>query len=632
MKKIFLYITLLSLGFNASAQNSIENLGPKVNSKYSEVRPTISADGKTLYFVVEGNPKNTMFKEDKLAQDVWYSKLDENGEWTQASQETAPVNSPKDNAVFWVSPDGNRLLIRGAFENGKFIGRGISVINRTAEGWSQPEKLNIKGYNRMAIDKYSGAFMANDGKTLLLYFSEERNSYLNDIYVSHLQENGDWSKPKNTGTINTDNYDEISPFLASDGMTLYFSSDRPDGKGGYDIWMAKRLDDSWTKWTDPVNLGDSINSPKWEGYFAIDAKGEYGYFATSRNSVGSTDIAKIKLDESQKPKSVALVYGKVFNAITKQPMDANLFYDLVPGEKEEGNAVSFVDGTYKVTLPYGKVYSLRASADNFFSMLDTLDLSVENPYKELHKDLYLYPVVNDGKLLYDSMGNIVRKDLDSIFIDDSAKLIQGLALTMNNTLFESGTSNLRPESNVELEKIVKKLKDEANLKIELSAPSDGIEKTDESIKLAEERAKALREYLLSRGIDPSRITEDGNSSSITLLEGLIITTNKILFDFGKSIIRSESYVQLEKVAKLMKYNVNMKIELSAHTDAIGKYSDNLKLSDDRANASRQYLLSQGIDASRIIAKGYGETTPVASNKTDDGRQLNRRVEFRILQK
>mgnify|MGYP000347568319 CR=1 FL=1 len=106
-------------------------------------------------------------------------------------------------------------------------------------------------------------------------------------------------------------------------------------------------------------------------------------------------------------------------------------------------------------------------------------------------------------------------------IDDSTKLIQGLLLTTNNTLFESGTSNLRPESNVELEKIVKKLKDEANLKIELSAPSDGIEKTDESIKLAEERAKALREYLLSRGIDPSRITEDGNSSSITLLEGLI---------------------------------------------------------------------------------------------------------------
>ena len=632
MKKILFYSMMMTIVYPAIAQHSIENLGNKVNSKYSEIRPTISADGKTLYFVVEGNPKNTMYSQDKSAQDVWYSVLDENNQWGEAIQSPSPINTPKDNAVFWVSPDGNRVLIRGAFENGKYIGRGISVCNKTESGWSQPEKLNIKGYNRMAVDKYSGASMANDGKTLLLYFSEERNSFLNDIYVSHLQEDGDWSKPKKTGTINTDDYDEISPFLASDGVTIYFSSDRPDGKGGYDIWMAKRLDDTWTKWTDPINLGDSINSPKWDGYFTIDAKGEYGYFATTRNSIGSTDIAKIKLDESQKPKSVALVYGKVFNAITKQPMDASLFYDQIPGETEEGNAISFVDGSYKVTLPYGKAYSLRASANSYFSMLDTIDLTIENPYKELHRDLYLYPVVNDGKLLYDSMGNVVRKNLDSISIDDSARLMQGLVLTTNNILFESGTSILRPESNVELDKIVKKMKDDPNVKIELSANTDGIGNNKDSLKLAEERAKALKEYLLSKGIDPSRITEEGNANSITLLEGLIITTNKILFDFGKSIIRSESYNQLEKVAKMMKYNANMKIELSAHTDAIGKYSDNLKLSDDRANASRQYLLSKGIDASRIIAKGYGETTPVDSNKTEEGRQLNRRVEFRILQK
>jgi OOP family OmpA-OmpF porin len=630
MKKFFLYAAVLTFANHVNAQYSIENLGPKVNSKFSEIRPTISADGKTLYYVVEGSPKNTMFKEDKLAQDVWYSKLDENGEWSQATQEVAPINTPKYNAVYWVSPDGNRLLIRGAFDSGKYIGRGISVTNRTAEGWSQPEKLNINGYNKMAVDKYSGAFMANDGKTLLLYFSEERNSYLNDIYVSHLQEDGNWSKPIRTGTINTDDFDEISPFLASDGMTIYFSSDRPDGKGGYDIWMAKRLDDSWTKWTDPVNLGDSINSPKWEGYFAIDAKGEYGYFATSRNSVGSTDIAKIKLDESQKPKSVALVYGKVFNAITKQPMDANLFYDLVPGEKEEGNAVAFVDGTYKVTLPYGKVYSLRASADNFFSMLDTLDLSVENPYKELHKDLYLYPVVNDGKLLYDSMGNVIRKNLDSVDLDNSISLAGGSVLTTKQILFDSGKSTLPPTSVAELDNAVKKMKDNPNIKIELAV--SGNNNDGDNSKLAEDRALVLRQYLISKGIDPDRIINEGEDNNAALLEGLILTTNKILFDFGKSIIRSESYYQLEKVAKIMKYNPSMIIELSAHTDAIGKYSDNLKLSDDRANASRQYLLSKGIDGSRIKSKGYGETTPVASNKTEDGRQLNRRVEFRILQK
>jgi outer membrane protein OmpA-like peptidoglycan-associated protein len=83
---------------------------------------------------------------------------------------------------------------------------------------------------------------------------------------------------------------------------------------------------------------------------------------------------------------------------------------------------------------------------------------------------------------------------------------------------------------------------------------------------------------------------------------------------------------------MMNANPNMTIELSAHTDAIGSYSANLKLSDDRANSARQYLMSKGVQADRIIAKGYGETTPVASNQTDGGRQLNRRVEFRILKK
>ena len=113
---------------------------------------------------------------------------------------------------------------------------------------------------------------------------------------------------------------------------------------------------------------------------------------------------------------------------------------------------------------------------------------------------------------------------------------------------------------------------------------------------------------------------------------LILTTNNILFDVAKSIIRSASFSELNKVAAMMKANPNMVIELSAHTDAVGGYSANLKLSTDRANSAKEYLLSKNITASRIVSKGYGETTPVSSNKTEEGRQLNRRVEFRILKK
>lgn len=543
MKQLIFSSLLLFTAFKGNAQQVVENLGSKVNSIYSEARPTISADGKTLYFIVEGNPKNKAYFKDKKAQDVWYSELDAEGNWGQAIQATSALNDVKDNAIFWVAPDASRLLIRGAYEKGKYVGRGVSMVQKTADGWSAPERLKIKGLKQMSVDKYGGASMASDGKTLLLYFSEEKFSYLNDIYVSFLEENEEWSAPKFLGaSINTDDFDEISPFLAADGKSLYFSSDRPGGVGGYDIWMSKRIDNTWTNWTTPQNLGDTINTPQWDAYFAIDAKGEYAYLATTKNTIGGTDLAKIKLNDRQKPENAVLIYGKLYNAKTNDVINnAQIFYDLVPGETSEGNAITMPDGSYKVALPYGKIYSIRASADKYFSVIDTLDYTGNGDFKEVHRDLYLNPVYADGKVNLDENGNIIRATMDEV---DSLG-----------------------------------------------------------------------------GIDMDK-----------LAVGQILTANNILFDFAKSILRADSYKELNKVANLMKTHPSLEIELSAHTDYIGGYSDNLKLSNDRANASKQFLLSKGIESSRIIAKGYGETTPVASNKTENGRQLNRRVEVRILKK
>lgn len=529
---------------SAFAQTTVENLGELINSPYHEVRPTISGDGKILYFVVEGNPANTMYKSDKKAQDIWYSELDAEGKWGKAVHAGAPFNDQRENAVFWVSPDGSRLLIRGAYENGKYKGRGISMVEKTAGGWSQPQRLKIKDYQSMSQDAFSGAFLSNDGKNLLLYFSEEKNSYLNDIYVSHLTENDDWTRPESLGeTINLEEFDEISPTLAADNVTMYFSSDRPGGHGQNDIWMSKRLDESWTKWSTPVNMGDTVNSMKWDAYFALDANGEYAYLSTSQNSKGGTDLARIKLSELQRPNAVVLIYGQIFNAVTKEPLDAKLLYDKIPGESNEGNSISNPDGTYKVTLPYGKKYSLRASKDNFFSVLDTLDFVKPGVYKEIHRDLWLYPV-DSGKLASNNgnnNNNNVRRDLDS--------LEQGIGLDENP-------------------------------------------------------------------IEP----------------GQVVAVDNILFDFAKSILRSESYKQLDKVVKVLKVNPTMEIELSAHTDNIGGYSANIALSNDRARSAREYLISKGIAANRIISKGYGETKPIAKNNTPEGRQKNRRVEFTILKK
>ncbi|MEO7523871.1 MAG: OmpA family protein [Ferruginibacter sp.] len=540
MRKILLINALILIASgNLFAQTTVENLGTLVNSTYQEVRPTISADGKLLYFVVEGSPKNSMSKVDKKSQDIWYSELDANGKWGQAIHAPAPLNDQKENAVFWIAPDGNRMLIRGAYDNGKYAGRGVSMVEKAASGWSQPKRLKIKDYDLMSQDVFSGAFMSNDGKTLLLYMSEEKNSYINDIYVSKLTDNDDWTRPESLGgTINTDDYDEMSPSIAADNVTLYFSSDRPGGFGEHDIWMSRRLDDSWKKWSDPVNMGDTINTLKWDAYFALDANGEYAYLSTTQGSMGGTDLAKIKLSAAQRPKTVVLIYGQVFNALTKEPMSAKVLYDLVPGETSEGNSISDPMGKFKVTLPYGKKYSLRGSADNFFSVLDTIDLEKQGAYQEIHRDLYLTPV-DTGRFANNS-GNEPRRNLDS--------LAEGVGLE---------------ENPIEAGQIV--------------------------------------------GI-------------------------KILFDFGKTIIRSESYLELNKVVQVLKANPSMEIELSAHTDKIGGYSKNLELSNDRAKSVKEYMLSKGIAGNRLVAKGYGETKPIASNNTDAGRQENRRAEFKILKK
>ncbi|MFN8246389.1 MAG: OmpA family protein [Ferruginibacter sp.] len=535
MKKACINFFLLISATAAFAQKEVENLGNVVNTQYSEARPTISADGKQLYFIVESNPKNTMSKKDKYAQDIWYSELGGNGQWGAPIQASAPLNDMKDNAVFWVSPDGNRLLIRGAYVNGKYAGRGISMVQKTAAGWGTPEKLDIKDYERMAVDRYSGAFLSNDGKTLLLYFSEEENTYLNDIYVSHLTENNDWTTPVSLGpVINTYEYDEITPCLAADGETLYFSSDRPGGYGDHDIYVSRRLDDSWTKWSQPVNMGSPINTAKWDAYFAVDGTGDYGYFSSTQNAVGGTDLVRIKLDEKLKPKLAALIFGRVYNAKTKEPMDVQILFEELPGEANVGNAVSGPTGDYKMTLPYGKKYVMRAAKDNFFSILDTVDLVDKTACKDINRDLYLSPVDSIAKLGPD--GKPIRKDIDEV--------------------------------------------------------GDG---------------------------------ED-------LEEGTVVDLKNIHFDFGKSMLRADAFDELNKVIRLLKKNPDMRIELSAHTDNIGGYSTNMGLSKDRANAAKQFLLSKGIEAGRIVAKGYGEVKPIAKNRTEEGRQKNRRVEFVVLKK
>ncbi len=367
----------------------IENLGFRVNTVLPELRPTVSADGKLMFFICENHPENTKYRTVPNSQDIWYTEKDSAGKWQDAIHLGEPLNTMPYNAVYWISPDNNRILIRGSFSDGAFNGKGVSMCYRTKSGnWSQPNALNIKNYYKYDKGLQSGATMAHDGKTLLLYMTPEQGGYNNDIFVCFLEGKGLWSEPKSLGKIiNMPDSDEMTPYLASDGVTLYFSSNRAGGVGDNDIWMTKRLDKTWQKWSTPVALPVPINTENWDAFWTMDAGGEYAYLTSSSNTLGESDIVRVKLLEREKPNPVVLVHGNVYNQKTKEPLSASLVYETMPDGVNAGNGVSSeVDGSFKVVLPLDKNYSIRATADKFFAVSESLMLEslVKEGYKEIH--------------------------------------------------------------------------------------------------------------------------------------------------------------------------------------------------------------------------------------------------------
>jgi len=489
----------------------IENLGTRINTELPELRPTISADGNLLFFICQNHPENTKYNEVPNSQDIWFSEKDSSGKWSTAVHLGYPLNTYYYNAVFWISPDNNRILIRNAFVNGDYSGNGVSVCYLKEDGyWSKPDMLYIKNYAKYDRGRQNGAVMANNAQTLLFYMTEESGGQNNDLYVSFLLPDDTWTEPKSLGKkINLKNYNETTPYLAPDGVTLYFSSNRPGGIGHNDIWMTKRLDESWQKWSEPVNLGEPINTPDMDCFFTMDAGGEYAYMSTEKDSYGESDIVRIKLLEREKPDPVMLVSGNVYNKKTNQPLSASLLYETLPDGNLAGNGTSNpTDGAFKIVLPYDKNYLIRANADHFFAQSENLNLDSLRRlgYKEIHKDLYLVPI---------EVGSVVR-------------------------------------------------------------------------------------------------------------------LNNVYFDFDKYNLRPESFVELDRVVKMLQENPAIEIEMSAHTDSRGSDDYNYKLSDNRARSVMEYIISKGVAASRIRSQGYGETKPIVPNDTDENRQLNRRVEFTIL--
>lgn len=450
-----------------------ENLGTAINTEYDEVSPKISVDGKTIFFTRKKNPANVGGMEDD--SDIWYSTSADGVHWSESKNIGAPVNTEAINSIVSISQDNNTMLV--AAQN------DFNVFDRTAIGWKYSGVLGVQYENE---NPYFEACQSANGKAVLfaartkasLFYEDNLNE--RDIFVSRKRDDGTWGALVNLGAVINTRRNEMSPFLAADGRTLYFASDGHPGYGELDIFMSKRLDDSWTNWSEPINLGPEINTFGFDAYYTVPASGDVAYMCTSERSFGRFDLVRIRLPEPVKPDPVVLVLGKVLHAKTKKPIQAGIVFENIATGKEAGEAVSnAMTGEYRIALPYGLSYGLRAQAKGFLSVNENLELTDLHDYSEVRKDLFLVP------------------------------LEVGEAIQLNNVFFEQGRPVLKPESYLELDRLVIILKENPTIEIELSGHSDNIGNRNSLIVLSMDRVGAVKNYLVEKGIQPNRISGKG---------------------------------------------------------------------------------------------------------------------------
>lgn len=385
--------------------NEAELLDVQINSPFSERMPIISPDGNTLYFARKDHPRNIG---DANNDDIWVAFQQADGSWTKAVNVGAPLNNSLHNFVVAVAPTNDRLYLANEY-NSK-AQDGISLTELNGRSWSNPKALKIEDhYNYSPFVSYH----INLDENILMMAVDRKDSRGDmDIYVSFKESNGQWTAPKNLGPdINTGDV-ESSVFLAADNKTIYFSTNGRDGLGGLDMYQSRRLDESWTKWSTPQNLGEPINGPGNDYNYSIPASGEYAYFS-SESETGNADIFRISLPDNLLPEPVALLKGNVIDATTKEPIKATLKLQNLEDASVNRELEAKEDGTYQVVFPIGDNVGLVAEREGYFSVSESMELTDQN-LEEMDGDQQMLAQVDGPISLHAAAAEQLRLKLNEL--------------------------------------------------------------------------------------------------------------------------------------------------------------------------------------------------------------------------
>jgi outer membrane protein OmpA-like peptidoglycan-associated protein/TolA-binding protein len=473
-----------------------------VNTNFADYMPTLDPTGTKLYFTSQrlGGIDEEPSTDKEGDEDIYF--IEKSGNiWSNPQLLPEPINSGSNEGAACFSADGQLMVYTACGRDGGIGSCDLFVSTLEGNQWTKPINMG----NVVNTDAWdSQPTISYDGSRIIFSSNRAGGYGAEDLYMIERNLFGEWGPPMNLGGIVNTPFTDFSPFLSQDGKTLYFASSGHPGYGGSDIFKTT-YDNG--KWSVPSNLGRPLNTEGDDRYFTIGGSGEIGYFATDYGGT-QLDLYEVEIPEEMRPTPTVVVEGVVTNAKTKALVGAYVMVeDVNTGELIAINKSNSATGKYLVVLPAGKTYSVSANKEGFFFHSELFDVPTASKFQTIKKDIELKPIEKGAKIV------------------------------INNIFFETGKATLSPQSNVELEKAV----------------------------------------------------------------------------------------------DLLKTNPTMIIEVGGHTDNVGDDASNMKLSHDRAKAVREFIVGKGIASERVQAKGYGESNPIATNDTDDGRKSNRRTEFIILE-
>jgi outer membrane protein OmpA-like peptidoglycan-associated protein len=429
-----------------------------------------------------------------------------NGKWQPSRQLTKNVNTENHDAAAGLSPDGSKLYVyRHSGNDGGDLYESILF----GLDWEAPVHMN-KNINTKYHE--SSVSLSFDGRRLYFVSDKESGHGDRDIYYSDMDLSGEWGPSKNLGPEINTKYAEESVFMHPDGVTMYFSSKGHNSMGGHDIFKTTLVNN---RWTTPVNLGYPINGPDDDVFFVVSGSGNRAYFASAKQGgYGEKDLYKITfLGPEKQPllnsldQLFALVADPVINLKTESAIEVKsskltILKGVVSDEKTELPLEALIElidneknvilatfksnsstGKYLVTLPSGKNYGLAVKCEGYLFHSENFNIPEAAEFQEFNLDI------------------------------EMKKVEIGSTIVLRNIFFDFDKATLKPESENELNRLVKLLKDNPTVNIELSSHTDNLGSSEYNLKLSDSRSKSVVEYLVAKGISNSRLVAKGYGES-----------------------------------------------------------------------------------------------------------------------